>query len=83
MKILDGELQETLYQWPSAIIGDDEIAQDITEPSTMTNNTDSSCPLVISKNTIYQPNQVTYVHGGWEKIPYYYHSTYIFWLPYR
>lgn len=64
MKILDGELQETLYDWPSTIIGDDTIAQDITEPSTMTNDTDSSTPLVVSKNTIYQPNQVTYVHGG-------------------
>jgi cysteine dioxygenase len=71
MKILDGELQETQFNWPSS----DEQQQDeaptsadITEDSatssstTCTNQQLNGQPLAISKNTVYQPNQVTYVH---------------------
>ncbi|EPB88408.1 cysteine dioxygenase [Mucor circinelloides 1006PhL] len=46
MKILDGELQETLFNWPAS---DQHL---------------NGKPLAISKNTVYQPNQVTYVHDN-------------------
>lgn len=72
MKILDGELQETQFNWPSS--GEqqqDEVPMcaDITEgsatssSSACTNQQLNGQPLAISKNTVYQPNQVTYVHG--------------------
>lgn len=70
MKILDGELQETLFNWPASGEQQDEIpvCADITESSaaSVSNCTDQHLngkPLAISKNTVYQPNQVTYVHG--------------------
>jgi cysteine dioxygenase len=64
MKILDGELQETLFDWPTSSTPDDETPFDITANDD--NNTDvsvSQSPLNVSRDTIYQPNQVTYVHG--------------------
>lgn len=72
MKILDGELQETLFDWPSS--GEQQqdaipMCADITEGSAASSSTSctdqqlSDQPLAISKNTVYQPNQVTYVHG--------------------
>lgn len=70
MKILDGELQETLFNWPSSGEQEDEVPQraDITESSAAPASTSddqhlNGQPLAISKNTVYQPNQVTYVHG--------------------
>lgn len=70
MKILDGELQETLFNWPASGEQQDEVpvCADITESSaaSVSNCTDQHLngkPLAISKNTVYQPNQVTYVHG--------------------
>ncbi|KAG1324773.1 hypothetical protein G6F62_008908 [Rhizopus arrhizus] len=63
MKILDGELQETLFDWPTSSTPDDETPFDITANDD--NNTDvniSQSPLNVSRDTIYQPNQVTYVH---------------------
>ncbi|CAO3675421.1 unnamed protein product [Rhizopus stolonifer] len=67
MKILDGKLQETLFDWPTSTSGDDkdETSFDVTaavEDSTAHLNTNLSQPLHISKDTIYHPNQVTYVH---------------------
>ncbi|CAO0793195.1 unnamed protein product [Mucor circinelloides] len=71
MKILDGELQETLFNWPASGEQQDEIpvCADITESSaaSVSNCTDQHLngkPLAISKNTVYQPNQVTYVHDN-------------------
>lgn len=72
MKILDGELQETQYNWPSSSSAGsnnnaacvEEAVADITESTSSTTHTDSKGqPLAISKNTVYHPNQVTYVHG--------------------
>lgn len=67
MKILDGELQETQYNWPTS--GDSEesvpvedVTNGITESSPSQNEMNGQ-PLAISKDTVYQPNQVTYVHG--------------------
>ncbi|KAL0139821.1 RmlC-like cupin domain-containing protein [Mucor lusitanicus] len=71
MKILDGELQETLFNWPSSGEQQDEevpVCADITESSAApASNTDQHLngqPLAVSKNTVYQPNQVTYVHDN-------------------
>ncbi|CAO3616067.1 unnamed protein product [Mucor fragilis] len=71
MKILDGELQETLFNWPSSGEQEDEVPQraDITESSAAPASTSddqhlNGQPLAISKNTVYQPNQVTYVHDN-------------------
>lgn len=61
MKILDGELQETLFDWPTSSTPDDETPFDITANDD--NNTDvniSQSPLNVSRDTIYQPNQVIY-----------------------
>lgn len=67
MKILDGELQETLFDWPTSSADADEVAvADITEGSTASSSRHNELhgqPLAISRNTVYQPNQVTYVHG--------------------
>jgi cysteine dioxygenase len=64
MKILDGELQETQYQWPSSAETDSiQVIGDITEVSASLPSTKHGQPLVVSKNTVYHPNQVTYVHG--------------------
>ncbi|GAA5804266.1 hypothetical protein HPULCUR_009753 [Helicostylum pulchrum] len=71
MKILDGELEETQFDWPSSSADDNNesatapVVGDITEASASSlshNNLDGK-PLAISKNTVYHPNQVTYVHG--------------------
>lgn len=67
MKILDGELQETQYNWPTS--GDNEESvpvEDVTNgtpQSSQSQNVLNGQPLAISKDTVYQPNQVTYVHG--------------------
>lgn len=64
MKILDGELQETQYNWPTSADTDSvQIVGDITEASAPTTETHHGQPLAVSKNTVYHPNQVTYVHG--------------------
>ncbi|CAO3697676.1 hypothetical protein G6F70_008035 [Rhizopus microsporus] len=67
MKILDGELRETLYDWPQSLSADEDDATpfDITANAGDTNK--DAClhkqqPLHISRDTVYQPNQVTYVH---------------------
>ncbi|KAI9485611.1 MAG: RmlC-like cupin domain-containing protein [Benjaminiella poitrasii] len=66
MKILDGELQETLFDWPSSVEPCDETVVDITQDLNNNKTTTIKCnnqqPLVVARNTIYQPNQVTYVH---------------------
>ncbi|KAI8886135.1 cysteine dioxygenase type I, partial [Backusella circina FSU 941] len=69
MKILDGELQETLFDWPkSADEADDDStnasAADITENETASTPTNvfQGKPLDIKKDTMYHPNEVTYVH---------------------
>ncbi|KAI8369407.1 RmlC-like cupin domain-containing protein, partial [Radiomyces spectabilis] len=51
MKILDGQLQETLYDWPSEVVAETE-------------SSSTGVPLHISKQTVYHPNQVTYVHDN-------------------
>lgn len=67
MKILDGELQETLFDWPKSSADEQEVAVvDITEgsaPLPSSHNELNGQPLAISRDTVYQPNQVTYVHG--------------------
>ncbi|KAI8374998.1 RmlC-like cupin domain-containing protein [Choanephora cucurbitarum] len=83
MKILDGELQETLFDWP--VTSDDcnqlSSMQHDTEQIDITANRNASSgtglvaahipcsesslngqPLVVAKDTVYRPNQVTYVH---------------------
>ncbi|KAI8971913.1 RmlC-like cupin domain-containing protein [Mycotypha africana] len=87
MKILDGELQETLFNWPeeataataaSAAVHEASVAStaiavtanDITEAVHSTCHpaddkdvfVDKKQALKVFKNTIYKPNQVTYVH---------------------
>lgn len=69
MKILDGELQETQYHWPSSSSTDTDevpVVGNITDTSAAASHslTEEGTPLAISKNTVYHPNQVTYVHGN-------------------
>jgi cysteine dioxygenase len=69
MKILDGELQETVFDWPKSADSEDDStsvsAADITESETSSASTNvfQGKPLDIKKDTMYHPNQVTYVHG--------------------
>ncbi|KAI8141872.1 RmlC-like cupin domain-containing protein [Fennellomyces sp. T-0311] len=63
MKVLDGELQETQYEWPSADVGESVMASDITEAV----QSSSSCPikgkpLTTRQCTRLRPNEVTYIH---------------------
>lgn len=72
MKILDGELEETQYEWPSNADGDEHVSSssspltDITDAETKESS--SSCnagkPLTVSKRTNLHPNQVAYIHGN-------------------
>ncbi|KAI8056497.1 RmlC-like cupin domain-containing protein [Gilbertella persicaria] len=62
MKILDGELQETLFGWPESGDSEECPQQDITANSLDDTNELNGQPLAIARDTIYQPNQVTYVH---------------------
>jgi cysteine dioxygenase len=65
MKILDGELQETLFDWPTSSADEqEEVIADITEAASPTHNELNGQPLAVSRDTVYQPNQVTYVHGN-------------------
>ncbi|KAI7892107.1 RmlC-like cupin domain-containing protein [Mucor mucedo] len=66
MKILDGELQETQYHWPSSADTDSvETVGDITDASASSSSTThQGKPLAVSNNTVYHPNQVTYVHDN-------------------
>ncbi|KAI9262046.1 RmlC-like cupin domain-containing protein [Sporodiniella umbellata] len=69
MKILDGQLQETLFDWP-ATSGDDgtETSFDITADTTVHDGKDKQLSmnrdqsLHVTRDTVYYPNQVTYVH---------------------
>ncbi|KAI7902607.1 RmlC-like cupin domain-containing protein [Cokeromyces recurvatus] len=75
MKVLDGELKETLFHWPSTSADNDDnnqpVFMDITanessKSGSSLSNTNTiqqqQQPLTVLKDTIYQPNQVTYVH---------------------
>ncbi|GAA5815174.1 hypothetical protein MFLAVUS_008680 [Mucor flavus] len=68
MKILDGELEETQFDWPSSADNNESVpvVGDITEASatSLSHNSLDGKPLAISKNTVYHPNQVTYVHDN-------------------
>lgn len=76
MKILDGELEETQFDWPSSADNNESapVVGDITEASatSLSHNSLDGKPLAISKNTVYHPNQVTYVHGKEKKKKTYY-----------
>ncbi|KAI9024333.1 RmlC-like cupin domain-containing protein [Phycomyces nitens] len=64
MKILDGELQETLYDWPCRVEESGESA-DITAAVAETEPTiGGGTPLNVSRDTVYHANQVTYVHDS-------------------
>ncbi|KAI8335334.1 RmlC-like cupin domain-containing protein [Chlamydoabsidia padenii] len=66
MKVLDGNLQETLYEYPSKLIEDKAISNvDITadtseEAQDLLMSSDN--PLHVTKSTILHPNQVAYIH---------------------
>ncbi|KAF7720713.1 hypothetical protein EC973_006309 [Apophysomyces ossiformis] len=64
MKILDGELQETLYDWPEQEVEEESAGPaDITEAAEeKSNNLVGANPLHVSKDTMYHPNECTYVH---------------------
>ncbi|KAI9305474.1 cysteine dioxygenase type I family protein [Cunninghamella echinulata] len=66
MKILDGNLQETLYDYPNKLIEDHSNTDiDITANNTVKNHIEmdpSKNLLHVSKNTVLHKNQVAYVH---------------------
>ncbi|KAI8988906.1 RmlC-like cupin domain-containing protein [Pilobolus umbonatus] len=63
MKVLDGQLQETLFEYPSSSgLSDPVSVADITDDSVTSKDEHEGQPLVVSRNTVYHPNQVTYVH---------------------
>jgi hypothetical protein len=68
MKILDGELKESLYDWPEKAEQDDgsDAVADITDAATTDKH--ACCPrtgvcLTKQRERIYGADQVTYVHG--------------------
>lgn len=71
MKILDGDLQETLYEYPNKLIEDNSNSNiDITANNNHNNvEMDQSMmsstknTLQVTQNTVLNKNQVAYVHG--------------------
>ncbi|ORZ11862.1 RmlC-like cupin domain-containing protein [Absidia repens] len=67
MKVLDGHLQETLYEYPSKVVEDNtvsnvDITADTSEDTQVSTTYSSNHPLQVTKDTILQPNQVAYIH---------------------
>lgn len=69
MKILDGKLQESLFDWPD--MSDQENVEAAADASDITTARKVDvCPktgvcLTKQRETIYGADQVTYVHGMW------------------
>jgi cysteine dioxygenase len=67
MKILDGELQETQYEWPSMSGGNAAPSSDITEAidhaDPLSDDQNKNSPLVVTQQTVLRPNEVAYING--------------------
>lgn len=67
MKILDGELQETQYEWPS-MSGDggaplSDITETVDHAGPLSDDQNKNNPLVVTQQTVLRPNEVAYING--------------------
>ncbi|KAI8082833.1 RmlC-like cupin domain-containing protein, partial [Halteromyces radiatus] len=64
MKVLDGNLQETLYEYPNKLVEEDDVM--LSHVDITADNSDDGCidkcPLRVTKDSILHPNQVAYIH---------------------
>lgn len=69
MKVLDGQLSETIYEWPDSAAEVCNIeAEDITSAlKSDANDTETACPMSVMRSTTLGTDDVTYIHGRWDR----------------
>ncbi|ORZ04005.1 RmlC-like cupin domain-containing protein [Syncephalastrum racemosum] len=67
MKILDGELQETQYEWPSmsgdAAAPSSDITEAVDHADALSDDQNKNNPLAVTQQTVLRPNEVAYING--------------------